>query len=176
MWRLTWRLLVTGVPLEFSIPIHLEQLKRQISKKHPRKVVFARKTKIRVAYSLKNNDLVVSRIRFNLGYIGSPAFYATIVEDDNSLQISGKFLFKKLVRIEFWLAVGATLAALSIVGTRLVNGYLLDKGTEFLIGAWLTFALVPLAAIAIAFLFYFFSRYTANDVAYIADDLKATLT
>lgn len=176
MWRLAWQLLTFGVALEFTIPLPYSEFQQRVRTKRFLRELRRSDEAPRIAYRQRRLRLVVKRIRFSLWRLGRLVFYADIVNRQSSVQLRGRFLFNKYMRVKWWLGAVLLCCAESVFAWRLVTGFLEGKGSEFVLGAALSLVPIPLFAMFCVIRLHAFAHTCATDLQLIADDLQATFT
>ncbi len=176
MWRLTWQLTTTGVPIEFRSEVNLEELIERMHARSVWRVVRKRSENNKVAFRVKQNHFVAFVVRASIWILARPVFYAKLDTVESKPSISGRFLFQKIVRVEFWLL--ATIASIfqGIWTYRFINQVMAGLPWDQLIG----FAGMLAPGVLVTFCAFatlnMFAKHNAKDIGYLMDTFKTIAT
>ncbi|MYD42615.1 MAG: hypothetical protein F4W90_01830 [Gammaproteobacteria bacterium] len=171
MWRLTWRLLTFGIPLEFESQVGKEQLQQRMRERNIWHGLREKSNTTPVAFRIKRDTFSAFTVKVSYAILVRPVFYAEL--DATSGKIKGKFLFQQLVRIVFWLVVVLALAFEAIWLNRLIQQILDGLRWDQLFGF---FAMLLPSFLALYVMFVtlvYFTRKNFEDLAALGDVLKA---
>jgi len=176
VWRLIWRLTTIGVPLKFQSDVDTEELLKRIRKKSVWQALRSQEESNKVAFRLHRNHLVAYVVRVSFWVLVRPVFYADVNSVGAATEISGRFLFQKLVRAEIWLVTLFALIYEGIWVLRCLNGVRDGLPWDLLIGY---FAMLLPSFVLIGAIFLVLTRFTRRniqDINLLTDELKAIAT
>lgn len=172
MWRLIWRLLTIGIPLDFTANVSYAVLAKQCRQLSAWQQIRSQQSGRPIAVRLNDHELTACVIRFVTWLLARPIYYATITDSTTAVRLSGKFYFQKSVRIEFWLIIFAFCAYELIWLNRAIGAYL--DGIP--IDSWIGYALAilpgPIFLLLLLTYLKMSLRHTFEDMNRIADELK----
>lgn len=170
MRRLTWRLLTTGLPLDFESQIDSERLRDRIRQRSAWRALRAKDPTESVAFRLRRDEFIASAVNLSVRALIRPVYFGRL--DPTSRKITGKFLYSVLVRLAFWCLVGLAVGYEAIALNRVINLMQTDLLWDQLLGFYLLL-LPPPVAIYIAWrVMYWFARKNAGDINVISDALQ----